>query len=401
MLGVSGRTTRPRVARAVAAAVAAALAVGAATACGDSDESSSEGGSSASAATQPAESAASDGVAKAAEAVAKHRAASDEFVAPGPEVDASSLRGRTVWFVPLAATIPTFGADATGIRDAAKKLGITVKTCDGKFTPANAAACITQATNGGADGIITNSIDPAAVGTSLSAAIGKKIPVVQMYGTKGETGPYSQFVSVNDLLAHSLAADWIIADSEGKAKILMTTVQGDASATNAAVNGGKKRFQENCPDCTVVNVNSTATTVDQIPSSVSATLLKNPEVDYGFPSFDFLVPGFQRGVQQAGKSGRIKIVSSSQDTASMNRVKNGQQAADAGTNRNYGGWLAMDAYVRMALGEKPQTSDHIPARVFDKTNIDSVEITDAAFKSGAWYGSTAYTGEFAKLWGVE
>jgi ribose transport system substrate-binding protein len=382
------------------AAVTVGLTAVAVAACGGAGESTSTNASSTADATQSTQSPPSGGVAKAAATVEQYRAPSNKFVAPGPAVDASSLRGKTVWFVPLAATIPTLGVEATGIQDAAKALGVKVTTCDGKFTPANASACITQAANAGADGIITDSIDPNGVTTALNAAAAKKVPVVQMYGKAGATGPYSQFVSVNDQLAHSLGADWIIADSDGKANVLMTTVLGDASATNAAVNGGKKQFDENCPDCTIVNVTSTPTTVDQIPSSVSAALLKNPDVDYGFPEFDFLFAGFQRGVQQAGKAGHLKLVSSSQDIASMGRVENGQQAADAGTNRNYGGWLAMDAFVRMALGKAPQTTDYIPARIFDQSNIGTVQITDAAFKTGAWYGPTGYTGEFATLWGV-
>jgi ribose transport system substrate-binding protein len=378
--------------------VAAATAIAAASltaGCGSSKDASNA------AAATPSASSAEDSPVAAVEAlVAKYRKPSNAFVAPGPAVDASSLRGKTVWFIPLGAVIPALGVEAKGIQEAADGLGITVKTCDGKLQPAAASSCISQATKSGADGILIDSVTPQTVTTALRAAEAAKIPVVQMFGVQGTNGPYTQFVSLQDQQSHAIAADWIIADSKGKANVLTSTSVGDLSAENTVKQGGGAEFASKCPDCKVTNVNITPTTVESLTAATSTALLKGTKIDYGLPEFDFLVPLFQRGVQQAGRTAKLKVVSTNGVLSSMQLVKSGKQEADGAGNRNYGGWQAMDAYVRLALGKPAQDKQFIPPRVFDATNIGSVSLTDAASKSGEWFGDLGYKQDFLKLWGA-
>ena len=122
------------------------------------------------AASRSASTRAADGLAAAKGDVAAHRKKSGAFVPPGPAIDATSLKGKSVWYIPVGAAVPVFQVEAHGIKQALAKLGMTYKTCDGKFLPAAAAACITQAVNAGAAGIIPDSVDPATVGTALAAA---------------------------------------------------------------------------------------------------------------------------------------------------------------------------------------------------------------------------------------
>lgn len=392
--GPRRRRTRRVVMTATGAVATAALAAG----CGGSDGSSS----AAPAAKAGTATASADSPVAAVEAlVAKYRKPSNAFVAPGPAVDASSLKGKTVWFIPLGAVIPALGVEAKGIQEAAAGLGITVKTCDGKLQPAAASSCISQATKSGADGILIDSVTPQTVTNALRAAEAKKIPVVQMFGVQGQNTAYTQYVSLEDRQSHAIAADWIIADSKGKANVVTSTSVGDLAAENTVKNGGGAEFASKCPDCKVTNVNITPTTVESLTAATSTALLKNPKIDYGLPEFDFLVPLFQRGVQQAGRTAKMKVVSTNGVLSSMQLVKSGKQAADGAGNRNYGGWQAMDAYVRLALHKPAPTKQFIPPRVFDATNIGSVNLTVAASKSGEWFGDLGYKKDFLKLWGVQ
>jgi ribose transport system substrate-binding protein len=379
-----------------AAVAAAALTAG----CGSSDNSS-DGAAKASSASTSTASAGSSPTAAVEALVAKYRKPSNAFVAPGPAVDASSLKGKTVWFIPLGAVIPALGVEAKGIQEAAAGLGITVKTCDGKLQPAAASSCISQATKSGADGILIDSVTPQTVTTALRAAEAKKIPVVQIFGVQGQNTAYTQYVSLEDRQSHAIAADWIIADSKGKANVVTSTSVGDLSAENDVKAGGGAEFASKCPDCDVTNVNITPTTVESLTAATSTALLKNPKIDYGLPEFDFLVPLFQRGVQQAGRTAKMKVVSTNGVLSSMQLVKSGKQAADGAGNRNYGGWQAMDAYVRLALGKPAPTKQFIPPRVFDATNIGTVSLTEAASKSGEWFGDLGYKQDFLKLWGAQ
>lgn len=387
--------------RVLGVASAAVVTAGLAAGCGSSDDSSDGGSAKTASATTTTASAGSSPTAAVEALVAKYRKPSNAFVAPGPAVDASSLKGKTVWFIPLGAVIPALGVEAKGIEEAAHGLGITVKTCDGKLQPAAASSCISQATKSGADGILIDSVTPQTVTTALRAAEAKKIPVVQMFGVQGTNGPYTQFVSLEDRQSHAIAADWIIADSKGKANVVTSTSVGDLAAENTVKNGGGAEFASKCPDCVVTNVNITPTTVESLTAATSTALLKNPKVNYGLPEFDFLVPLFQRGVQQAGRTAKMKVVSTNGVLSSMQLVKSGKQAADGAGNRNYGGWEAMDAYVRLALGKPAPTKQFIPPRVFDSTNIGTVPLTEAASKSGEWFGDVGYKQDFLKLWGAQ
>jgi len=65
----------------------------------------------------------------------------------------------------------------------------------------------------------------------------------------------------------------------------------------------------------------------------------------------------------------------------------------------YEGWALTDEILRMATKTAP-VNETIPTRLFTKQNIGTIQITTADQASGAWFGSTSFEGEFAKLWGV-
>lgn len=329
--------------------------------------------------------------------VTKYRPTSDAFTAPGPAFDATSLKGGSLYYVSLSQAIPVLAREQEGIKQAAMALGMSYHVCDGKFQPEQAASCINAAVSAGATGIITDSIVIDAVSTAAANAASKNIPIVAVSATGSNTKNVS-FVSNGDELSHMVSASWIVADSSGTAKVLQTAVQDDSGAINDITTGSKPVFDK-CTGCDVVSATYTSATVPGIPSLISSSLLKNRDRDYGFPQFDFLVPLFKSGVQTAGFTAKIKIVSTNAVVSSMQLIKSGGQAADAGSNRNYSGWAATDTMARMVKGQAvaPYT---IPVRLFDKTNIDTIALTEEAGTSGEWFGSLAYQQDFKKLWSL-
>ena len=356
--------------------------------------------SAASGGSGPGSAGTAGGVAAAAAVVAKMRAPSSGFTAPGPSLDAKSLRGKTIWYVALSQSIPVLAVEQTGIQQAASALGVTLRVCDGKFQPATAAACVNSAVSSGAIGVIMDSITTASVSTAITNATSHKVPVlaVSAIGTNSADVAYG---TNGDERSEAVAADWIIADSSGKAKVLGTKVQDDTGAINDIDTGSKPQFAT-CPGCTTNVATYTSGTVTGIPSLVSASLLTHRDATYGFPQFDFIVPLFKSGVQTAGLTSKMKIVSTNAVLSSMQLVKSGGQAADIGSNRNYSGWLSMDAMLRMLKGlpVPAAASWQIPIRIFDKTNINNISLTPAAAGTGEWFGSLDYHKSFQSLWGL-
>ena len=167
----------------------------AATAASSSSSSSSSSSASASAATA---------------IVAAHRKPSGAFVAPGPAVNAKSVRGKSLWFIPVSSTIAAVPPEAAGVQQAAAALGMSYHTCDGNFIPATESACIEQAVNAGAAGIITDAIDPTTVSTGTAFAAAHHVPTAVLADV-GTSSQWLRFVPSGDVQSEPIAADWIAA----------------------------------------------------------------------------------------------------------------------------------------------------------------------------------------------
>jgi ribose transport system substrate-binding protein len=337
-------------------------------------------------------------VADATALIAKYRDPSNKFVAPGPSLDAKSLRGGSLYYVSLSQAIPVLAIEQNGLKQAADALGMTFHVCDGKFQPAQAAACINEAVSAGAKGIFTDSIVTQAVSTAVANAAGHGVPIVAV-SSIGTDSKGITFRTNGDERSEAIAADWIVADSGGKARVLMTSVQDDSGALNDIATGSKPELAK-CTGCTTETASYTSGTIPGIPSLISSSLLKNRDITYGLPQFDFLVPLFKSGVQTAGYTTKMKIVSTNAVLSSMQLVKSGGQAADAASNRNYSGWEAADAMVRMIKGLPAPTESNIPIRLFDKANIGAISLTTAAAGTGEWFGPLDYQKSFQQLWGL-
>jgi ribose transport system substrate-binding protein len=331
--------------------------------------------------------------------VATHRGSVNKFVAAGPSLDAASVKGGSLWYVPISAELPNLAVTENGIHQAAQALGMTLQVCDGKLQPAAAAACINSAVSAGADGIMTDSILPSMVITAVANATQHKIPLLALDDV-GTDSAYVRYFGQGDPLAQRIGADWIIADSNGSAHVTLTKALDDPGTLNTLMTGSVPEFKSNCPNCTVYTATFTTGTVAQVPSIISSALQVHSDVNYGFPEYDFLVPLFKSGAQTAGLATKLKIVSTQCALSSMKLIESGGQAADTCSNRNYGGWAATDAMLRMILGQPAPTNNTIPVRLFDKENIGEVTLTNDDSMSGRWFGDLSYQAGFSQLWGL-
>jgi len=401
----------PRARQRLLAVLFMVLLVVVVAACGSSGGSSSTGsttGGGASAGEEEAgagptnvseEGEGSAGVKAAEEEVEALRGETTKFTPPGPEFDASAAAGGTVWYIPVSAEIPVLAIESKGMEEAAQAAGMSYKACDGKFSPAAQSACITQAVNSNAAGVITDSVDPKSVGPALSAAKSAELPVVG-FNSIGEESDLYRTVNSGDPQSQIGAMNWIVANSGGDANVLGVYFVGD-SQTEAGAEAGIEALEENCPECSYESATVTSEQINSIPSAVSSALLKNPDVNYGIPQFDFFAPLYERGVQQAGKTNDIQTVSTNAALSQMKVVASGgMQKADVGANRNYVGWEAVDALLRMIAGEPAATDLTYPVRVFDETNIGELDLSEEAASDGSWFGPTLYKQEFPKLWGL-
>lgn len=368
-----------------------------AAACGSSTTSSST----------PSSGASSAGIAQAQAVVARESRATTSFPPPGPAFNARSLRGKSVWYIPISLSVPVFAISNGTLQTALSKVGITEHSCSGEASPSATAACINQAVAANAGAIITDAIPVAMAANAFANAERHHIPVLVQDQLPPTSGPGTVQGFGNDELAYQplqaanlveAEAYWTIADSHGKANVLLEPYT-DSASTLSYDASTEAVFRKLCPGCRLTVQNIGLASASLTPSQTSSALLSHPNVNYVLPEFDALLQGVGQGIQQAGFASKVKVVTSAGDLPALQAIKSGRISIDAGEDFPYIGWADADEAMRMILG-KPIVTERPPLRMFTTANVGSLALTPAAQASGQWYGSSAYTTMFEQLWGV-
>jgi ribose transport system substrate-binding protein len=376
-----------------AAAGTAAILAASLTACGSDSDSASGSGTTASGSTDT--SALSGDVAALDKPL-------DSYSLPTAAVgDVSALAGKTIYYVPVTLQAPQFASTQKIIADAADAAGLKVQVCDGKGTPTDINACITQAVSAKAGAIVTDAIAYGLAASSLDAAQQAKIPVVINSQIVDEDHPASATLAYVGENAGSdqqkALAEWTIADSGGKADLLINQ-NTDGPSPAAFVDAGKQVFSEKCPDCKVTINGVSSSNFSLVPSSTSAALLKDPNIGYVQSQFEQFLQPTQAGIQSASKTG-LKVITGAAELSSLKALQSGQIQAAAGQAASYQAWADIDAVLRMMQGKQAPDYD-IPVRLFTQDSVADLDVTEDALESGEWFGPTTFTDDFKKLWGV-
>jgi ribose transport system substrate-binding protein len=399
MIAHSHRQRVRRLPRSAAAVAATMTTLVLGTGCGSS------GGSKASSAP------AGPGVAQAQAKVAQLSQPTLTFPAPGPPLkNVKSLAGKTVWYIPITQQVSFFQDVSRALQTGLGKAGVSLRTCSGEANPSATAACVNQAVAAGAGAIIVDAIPIVVAAHAFAAAQAQNIPVLvtdQLPPPPGLPGVVQGIgnhkLAYQELGATALetgVADWIIADSKGHANVLIEELTDSPSTMQYIQQGAVAEFNKYCPQCHLTIAKVNIANLSLIPSQTSSALLSHPDINYVMPEFDALLQGVQAGVQQSGFAHKVKGATASGLLFALQLIKSHNfLAADVGIDYPYQGWAIADEIMRMMLKQAP-VNERTPHRLFTAGNIGSLTLTPAGEASGAWYGSSAYTTMFTRLWGV-
>jgi ribose transport system substrate-binding protein len=364
------------------------------------------------AAAAPTAETASSGLAHAQAAVKQLEKVTNKFTAPGSKLNVRSLKGKTIFYIPITLEDPEFAIVSASLKQALAKAGVKLQTCNGNSDPSAISACLNQAVSSHAAGVICDSIPIVLADTAFTAVENAGIPIVisdQIVPPASYHLPGTVSGIGNDQLSYFLAngtgplvgiADWIIADSKGSANVLISQFT-DSFSTEAYVQGGTiPQFKQYCPGCTTALSDVTNANFGLIPSQTSSALLSDPNTNYVLSEFDAELQVVYGGVQSAGDATKVKGASTGGILGALQMIKSKTYLdADLGTDFPYQGWADADQIFRMIL-HKPIVTEKVPSRLFTSANIRSVKLTSAAEDSGVWYGSLAWQSMFKKLWGL-
>jgi ribose transport system substrate-binding protein len=329
------------------------------------------------------------------------------FVAPGRAFDAvSSLRGKTIFEIPITSEVPFIAAVEGGMRQAAARVGAHLVIYPNQGTPSEWAQGIRTAIAEHADAITLLAQDPRSVAPQIAEATSAGIPVVvarttgegescqadasgRQYGSACVAGPFEQ--------AGRLEADWVTVSSGGHADVLVVT-SNDARSTVPLTRGLMDEFRVRCPACDLrfvdVRIPRWAT---QLGGEVQSALVRDPGLNYVIPIYDSMSPYVISALTAQGAANRVRIATFNGTPFVLKLIEDGDVVQmDAGEDLAWVGWAIMDQTFRVVAGVPPVRSEHTPLRVFDDTNVRQAG-TPPRVDQG--YGNP-YVAGYERLWGA-
>lgn len=321
----------------------------------------------------------------------------------GPTTPAKAPKNLKVAVVTCLSVLHGCVSPAEGVKHAGEKLGWNVTIYDGGGTPPKQNAAILDALASGANVIVTIAIDPNLIQLALSEAKKAGVPVVA--GSNGIDTPNPVKLTSHEGLGFVFdvgpdyatlgrhAAEWIIADSKGKANVVVYSDKEFPSVMAFQV--GLLDGLSKCKTCTISAPQYfTATQIaNQLGQMTVDYLRTHPYVDYVFGPYDPAAAAQVTAIAQAGMGNRVKLVGVLGDQQNLDFIRAGRvQAADAAYENEYMGWAIVDQTIRM-LNKQPLAEPHNenePFIVLDKTNLP---------KPGAdWQAATGYQEKYLSLW---
>jgi ribose transport system substrate-binding protein len=155
-----------------------------------------------------------------------------------------------------------------------------------------------------------------------------------------------------------------------------------------------------CSDCTVKTADSPLPQWQSgLPSLTSTMVKSNPNMSWLVPSTDAMIPSMKPALISAGAQGKVKMASQNASLPDMKAIASGDEieVANVGSPTTWMGWATVDQVGRLLKGEEPVEDAGLPYRLFDSSNIDSVDLSDP---ESTWYGPFDYQGFYRELWGL-
>lgn len=319
----------------------------------------------------------------------------------GPAIDVASLRGKTIYSIPIDSKAEFYQAGEKAMKEVAAKAGLNFVTFPSDGSQVSYQQGISQAINAGAGAILLNGPLPSTLGPQIDAATKAGIPVVPLHlsdkGSPVSAGlKYEAFAPFDE--AARLMALAAVAAQKGapvQALIIQSSETGPAKGMVETV---QKALADEAPagsGADVINV-AVPQWSQQIQSQVQSALLKNPKINAVLPIYDSMALYAAPGIKQAAGGRSVPIYTFNGTPSILKLVQGGQVAVDAAENPDWVAYVNIDVAFRAMLGAAPVPAESGPLRVIDTSNVAE---TGTPPESGKGFGDS-YGPAFLKLWGI-
>ena len=308
-------------------------------------------------------------------------------------------KGKKITF--LQCSQPVCTAFMAGLKEASAVLGWSVKSISFEQTPEGIQAGVQAAIDGKPDGIFFTGISPAFITKQLADAKSKRIPIVDGFdaATKFAFPIISMVGGDRDTSAWSRkTADWVIADSNGKANVVIFNISAYTTLNNAT-NAFKGEIKRLCAGCKVKVNDAKVTDVgSKLPAATVSALQRDPSITHVAFAFGDMMIGVPAALKAASLNGKAKLVSyGSASPGLLNDIIKGDAHASSAWSIPLNSWTALDSLARYFVGDKAsiQAQPPTPHMVITAANAKAQYKNDTDFDFAA---PKNYKAAFKKLW---
>jgi ribose transport system substrate-binding protein len=341
---------------------------------------------------------------KAAAVVAAAGGAHNAFESPGPAITGTkALSGKVVYYVAASIEVPLFKQISDSLTAALATVGVQVRVCDAQGNPQGAASCLGQAVNAHAAAVVAGGFPDQFAPVAFKAVRDAGIPLLYTMVTPAATANPTRvsYISPDYFALESLNANWVIADSDAKAHVLVVEATDNANLIAWVEQGALATYKADCSGCTVKVVDTNAAQLDKLPSLVTSALVADPAIDYVQVAFDDRVQATLQGIQASGRT-NLKVISEDGTLSVMQSLaKANMLTAETGFDTQAFSWYAADRLLRMMAGQAAPNYTFPITRIFSRATASKLTLTPAAQVSGIWYGNADYRSALERLWGVQ
>lgn len=319
----------------------------------------------------------------------------------GPTSSPQPMPGKRVAYLSTDEQNDASREWGQAMKEAGEKVGWEVIVIDGRGSPKTWLEGYNQAIALKVDGIVTTA-DIASMQEAVKAGAEQGIVLVGIHGwafpgPNEELGVYYN-IQQDPRDIGKAQADWIIAHSEGTARVVVTThCEYQIACTKAKAT--EDRIRE-CQGCEVLEVfNSPISEVAQRqPAAVTAWVQK-----YGTPLYitsvadytaDFQVPALRAG---GVAHGDVILVSADGNRSAYERIRAGDQYQMVTASEPYKmqGYQAIDELNRAFHGQAP-SGWVTPPYLVTPENVNA-----EGGDQNTFIPSNGYAEKYAELWGVQ
>lgn len=343
--------------------------------------------------------------ARADDPVADAKAAVERYAGPqttwqGPTSAPKPAQGKTLVFLSGDEQNDISREYGLYMKEAAAKLGWNLTVIDGKGSPATWLSGFNQAIALKPNGIAIFA-DASSLQDPIRTAVGQGITVIGLHAASlpGPAPDLHLFVNIQEDPREigKAEADWAIADSNGKAKVVVVTHNEYQIA--ATKSGETRDTIKACSGCTVLDyVSFPASEVAQRMPQLTTSWVQRFGVplyitSVGDNALDFAIPP----LRSAGVSpDQVKLIGADGNRSAYERIRKGNQYQTVTVSEpiELQAYQAVDEFNR-AFNGAPPSGFVQPPYLVTSANVDKAGGTKNLFVP-----ENDYKGHYLKIWGV-